>query len=177
MMTPKKKLFVREYLIDRNATRAATAAGYSEKTAYSSGQRLLKDVEVSTEIDCVTAERCKELEITGKKVLDELAKIGFSNMRTYLKPTADGQFDLDMENATRDDWAPVQEITVDTTGGTGDGERRRVLRTRLKLGDKRGSLELLGKHLKLFTDKVEQTGEGGGPVQTEMTIKFVKPNA
>ena len=46
-VTPKQKRFCDEYLIDTNATQAAIRAGYSEKTAYSIGQRLLKDVEVS----------------------------------------------------------------------------------------------------------------------------------
>ena len=45
-MTPKQALFIQEYLIDLNATRAAIAAGYSPKTAYSIGQRLLKHVEI-----------------------------------------------------------------------------------------------------------------------------------
>jgi phage terminase small subunit len=50
-VTPKQKRFCDEYLIDCNATQAAIRAGYSEKTAYSIGQRLLKDVEVSTYIE------------------------------------------------------------------------------------------------------------------------------
>ena len=56
-MTPKQKRFCNEYLIDTNATQAAIRAGYSEKTAYSIGQRLLKDVEVSAYI----AERAEEI--------------------------------------------------------------------------------------------------------------------
>ena len=49
-VTPKQKRFCDEYLIDTNATQAAIRAGYSEKTAYSIGQRLLKDVEVDAYI-------------------------------------------------------------------------------------------------------------------------------
>ena len=47
-MTEKRKRFAEEYLFDFNATQAAIRAGYSERTAYSIGQRLLKDVEVKT---------------------------------------------------------------------------------------------------------------------------------
>lgn len=57
-MTPKQKRFCDEYLIDCNATQAAIRAGYSEKTAYSIGQRLLKVVEVSAYI----AERTEEIQ-------------------------------------------------------------------------------------------------------------------
>ena len=45
-VTPRSIDFVDEYLVDLNATQAAIRAGYSEKTAYSIGQRLLKNVEV-----------------------------------------------------------------------------------------------------------------------------------
>ena len=45
-LTDKQKRFVDEYQVDLNATAAAKRAGYSEKTAYSMGQRLLKKVEI-----------------------------------------------------------------------------------------------------------------------------------
>ena len=50
-MTAKQKRFCDEYLIDLNATQAAIRSGYSEKTAYSQGQRMLKNVEVKAYID------------------------------------------------------------------------------------------------------------------------------
>lgn len=76
-LTPKQRQFVQEYLIDLNATRAAARAGYSEKTAYSSGQRLLKNVEIQTEIQRATAERERRTEITQDRVLEELGKVAF----------------------------------------------------------------------------------------------------
>jgi phage terminase small subunit len=79
--------------------------------------------------------------------------------RRYVRPADNGNFDLNLDDVSLDDWAAVQEITVDATGGKGDGERRKVLRTKFKLADKRGSLELLGSHLKLFTEKIEITGD------------------
>ena len=45
-MTDKQAKFIAEYSKDFNATQAAIRAGYSPKTAYSIGQRLLKNVEV-----------------------------------------------------------------------------------------------------------------------------------
>ena len=45
-LTAQQRLFVAEYLKDNTATQAAIRAGYSEKTAYSIGQRLLKKVEI-----------------------------------------------------------------------------------------------------------------------------------
>lgn len=50
-LTPRREQFAREYVKNGgNASDAAKKAGYSEKTAYSSGQRLLKNVEVSAYI-------------------------------------------------------------------------------------------------------------------------------
>lgn len=60
-MTHKQQLFIREYLTDCNATRAAQAAGYSSRTAYSIGQRLLKNVEVSQAIGAAMSEREENL--------------------------------------------------------------------------------------------------------------------
>lgn len=64
--------FVEEYLVDLNATQAAIRAGYSEKTAYSIGQRLLKDVEVAAAIAKAQAARSEKTEITAERVLQEL---------------------------------------------------------------------------------------------------------
>lgn len=70
-MTPKQEAFVAEYLIDLNATQAAIRAGYSEATAYSSGQRLLKDVEVAKHLATAKAERAIECGIDAAWVLRE----------------------------------------------------------------------------------------------------------
>lgn len=66
-MTDKQELFIREYLIDFNATRAAKKAGYSEKTAYSQGQRLLKNVEVKNKITSLKKERISDLIATKEQ--------------------------------------------------------------------------------------------------------------
>ena len=50
-MTAKQKRFADEYLIDCNATQAAIRAGYNQKSAYSQGQRLLKNDEVKAYIE------------------------------------------------------------------------------------------------------------------------------
>ena len=49
-MTDKQELFIKEYLIDMNATAAAKRAGYSEKTAYSIGQENLNKPEIKQAI-------------------------------------------------------------------------------------------------------------------------------
>ena len=155
------QLFAREYVIDLNGTKAAIAAGYSEKTAEAAASRLLRNVKVQALIDKLTAERAKRLDITADRVLEELSRMAFANMLDYMGVQQNGSAFVDLSKLTREQAAAIQEITVDEyTEGRGE-EARQVKRTRFKLADKRGSLELLGKHLKIFTDKVEHSGQVG----------------
>lgn len=71
-LTAKQEAFVREYLIDLNATQAAIRAGYSAETAYSQGQRLLKHVEVASAISKGQAKAAKRAEITVQSLAEEL---------------------------------------------------------------------------------------------------------
>lgn len=66
-MTGKQQIFIFEYLKDCNATQAAIRAGYSSRTAYSIGQRLLKNVEVSQAIDAAITERRSKLIATREQ--------------------------------------------------------------------------------------------------------------
>jgi phage terminase small subunit len=159
-MNPKQKLFVAEYLANgMNATNAYISAGYSKNGAAESACALLRNPKVAAAIASKTEKRLAKLEVTADRVVEELAKMGFANMLDYISVDPTGRLaEMDYAKITRDQAAAIQEITMDTAGGSGDGERKLVLRTRFKLGDKRGSLELLGKHLKMFTDKVEHSG-------------------
>ena len=74
-MNAKQKRFCDEYLIDCNATQAAIRTGYSEKTAYSQGQRLLKNVEVKTYIEQRMAEKEKKLIADQDEVLKYLTSV------------------------------------------------------------------------------------------------------
>jgi len=67
-LNEKQKRFCDEYVIDYNATQSAIRAGYSEKTAYSIGQRMLKKVEIQKQIAELTAEKKRE----NKSWIDQL---------------------------------------------------------------------------------------------------------
>ena len=66
----RQRMFVAEYLIDLNATQAAQRAGYSMKTAYSQGQRLLKKVEIQQSLQEAKANREVRTNITQDFVLE-----------------------------------------------------------------------------------------------------------
>ena len=82
-LNERQRRFADEYPIDLNATQAAIRAGYSEKTAYSVGHRLLKNVEIQKCIQARLQDRAERTEITQDKVLKELAKIGFADAADY----------------------------------------------------------------------------------------------
>lgn len=155
-LTAKQHRFCQEYLVDLNAAQAAIRAGYSEKTAKSIGQENLTKPDLQAVIQELMEKRSNRTEITSDSVLQEIAKLAFANMQDYTK-VRDGVLVGNMSNVTRDQLAAVQEFTVDVrkdydSEGNEGGE---VEKFRFKLADKKGSLELLGRHLKLFTDKVE----------------------
>ena len=155
------EMFCRAFIIDLNATNAAITAGYSAKTANVTGSQLLAKPNIKARISELIAEKTQNLNISADRIIGELARLGFSNMLDYLRVDEDGQFVHDFSKLTREQAAAIQEYTVDATGGTGDGERKVVMRTRFKLADKTKALELLGKYRKLFTDVVKHEGLEG----------------
>ncbi|MGH8525139.1 MAG: terminase small subunit, partial [Gammaproteobacteria bacterium] len=66
--------------MDLNATQAAVRAGYSRKTAYSQGQRLLKNVEVGAAINAASEKRAQKIELTAADVLRELLLIAKTDL-------------------------------------------------------------------------------------------------
>jgi phage terminase small subunit len=167
--TEREEVFAREYIKDLNGTRAAIAAGYAKKSAHVASSRLLKKDKVKDLIARLKGRQFEALDFSANKVLAELCKMAFSNISDYIR-VDDGEAYVDLSTMTREQAAAVQEITseVYTDGYVGTGEDRKpiqVKRTKFKLADKRGSLELLGKHLKLFVDRTEVSGPGGTPIQ------------
>jgi len=145
-MTDKQKRFVEEYLIDLNATQAAIRAGYSPDTAEQIGHQQLKKTSVANAIAIEQAKRSKRTGVSQDRVVRELAKIAFANL-TDVVNTFDGSV---IASADRDDLACIQSIKVKQTESMTERE--------VKLADKTRALELLGKHLGMFRDRLEVSG-------------------
>lgn len=146
-LTKKQKMFCDEYLIDLNATQAAIRAGYSSESAKEIGSENLTKPNIRAYIDKEIAERSKRTGINQDRVIRELARIAFIKADDVINiNTANVK-----ENANQDDLAVIQSVkvkTVPTKNGKG-------IEREIKLADKLKALELLGKHLGMFTDKVE----------------------
>lgn len=145
----KRERFIAEYLLDPNATQSAIKAGYSPHTAYSSGQRLLKRVDVATEIarrqQKVLQPLIDRYEATAPQITREFALLGFSNMADYFAVGEDGQPVLDLSEATRDHFAAIQAIkTKRTIRHVGETMIEDVT-TELRLAPKREALTELAK--------------------------------
>lgn len=146
-LNAKQQRFVEEYLIDLNATQAAIRAGYSVKTAKEIGCENLTKPNIQEAIDKLMAERSKRTGVNQDRVIQELARIAFVNPQNVINAD-DGSVRAD---ASDDDLACIQSVKVKTmSGDKGYSEEREV-----RLNDKMKALELLGKHLGMFKDKVE----------------------
>lgn len=157
----KQRRFAHEYVIDRNGKQAAIRAGYGVKTAEGQGSRLLRYAKVSALIEKLDKENLAVLSIDAQSVLTEMGKLAFANMGDYITIGPDGDPYVDLADLTRDQAAAVTEITVeDFRDGRGE-ESRDVRKVKVKLGDKKTSLDQLGKYFKLWTDKTEHSVDEG----------------
>lgn len=158
-LTEKQKRFVDEYLIDLNATQAAIRAGYSERTAAEQGARLLINVKVQNEISNQMKDREVRTEITQDMVVRELAAIAFSNGADYSKVVTKQSVD-DMGNAV--EYPDVELKNTDELTAQQKKAIARIKQTKFGISvetcDKVKALELLGKHLGMFKDKIEVSG-------------------
>lgn len=166
-LTDKQKRFCDEYLIDLNATQAAIRAGYSQKTAEQTASRLLRNVKVQEYIAKRQKELSRSTEITQERVIKELALIAFSNNADYAH-VVEKKLQVEAGGALVDvldkDGKPVMYRTVEPVLTEELTEEQKRALAVIKKGrdglevkscDKVKALELLGKHLGIFTDKIE----------------------
>lgn len=146
-MTKKQKRFIEEYLIDLNATQAAIRAGYSPDTAQQMGSENLSKPVIKAHIDRAMAERSKRTGVNADRVVRELAKIAFVNAADVIN-AKDATL---RDDASEEDTAAIQSVKVKTFGEDG-------LEREIKMADKIKALEMLGRHLGMFKDKLELSG-------------------
>lgn len=145
-LTEKQQRFVDEYLIDLNATQAAIRAGYSVKTANEQGSQNLAKLSIQQAIAEQMAERSKRTGINQDRVVLELAKIALVKMTDIVD--SQGRIKSD---ASPDDLACIESVKYkESESDTGSSVEREV-----KIASKLKALELLGKHLGMWNDKLD----------------------
>lgn len=154
-LTPQQERFCQEYIVDLNGKRAAIRASYSESTAESQASRLLSKVKVQELVYKLNQERIKKVEIDANFVLEELHKIANSSIKDMVDD--EGMF-LNIKDMPDHIAKTIQNIDIEerVERDRDTGEELAVVKVvKVKLWNKDKSLENLGKHLKLFTDKME----------------------
>ena len=156
-LTPKQAEFVRQYMLDLNASQAAIRAGYSKNRANQTGYKLLTNGDIQQALTLAIRERVRRTEIKADAVLEELRRVAFSSMAEFATWGPAGVKLIDSEKLTDEQGAMVAEIsqTVTKHGGS----------KRIKLHDKLKALELLGRHLHLWD---RETGTEEKPDWREM---------
>ncbi|MGL4232988.1 MAG: terminase small subunit [Casimicrobium sp.] len=160
-LTPKQAAFVREYLVDLNAAQAATRVGYSAKTANVQASRLLTNAYVRAAVDAGIAARAKRTEVTADRVLEQLGRMVFFDIRTLFD--ADGS--LKPIHELSDD-AAAALVSVDTDEiheGTGKDRKFVGYSKKVRIADRVGTIQLAMRHLKMLTDKVALGGDEDNP--------------
>lgn len=157
-LKPRRQMFADRYLLHRNATRAAKEAGYSERTAYSIGPRLLKDVEVAAYVRIVGDAILTAGQMSAAEALNEIAKIARFNMDDVVFTTRDGDPYVDLNKADRDTMAAIGEVSIkDVVEERNDeGEPTRTVReVKIKTNSKLEALKTIANVHGLLKTKVE----------------------
>lgn len=148
-LTPKQYLFVVQYLLCFNATRAAKLAGYSEKTAYSIGQENLKKPEIAA----IIRTRIEEQTMGRDELLVRLSQHARGDLEQFVDIGEDGGWTLNLKKAKAAGLLPlVKKLKADRYG------------TVLELYSSQRAMEMIGKMLAVFVERQEVSGPGGGAI-------------
>jgi phage terminase small subunit len=142
-LNDKQRRFCEEYVIDLNATQAAIRAGYSKKTANEQGSQLLAKLSIQQFIKTLQRKLSEATGITAKRVIEELAKVGFSDIKLYYETGTEIKDITKLENNLS---AAVSSIKITETEGDWGSKTVKEFR----LHDKISALDKLGKHLGVF---------------------------
>ena len=145
-MTDKQKIFADEYLIDLNATRAYRKAYPNckkDSSADAAARKLLGNTRIQKYISARMEERQKRTEVTQDRVLQELAYIAFARVTDYATVRNDVVKIKNTDELTEEQIRAISGIKEGKFG------------IELKLNDKEKALELLGRHLGMWNDKLD----------------------
>lgn len=185
-LSKKQEFFCKEYLVDLNATQAYKRAGYSVKSdniAAVEASKLLRNPKVEDRIKELMEKRSQRTEVTADKVMAELAAIAFAKGSDFAKVVDEpiishGKYVIDPDTGKVKTYKTVEVISTDKLP-----EEKKKAISGIKEGkygvevatcDKVKALELLGRHLGMFKDKVEVSGNINNPYENLTTEELKK---
>jgi phage terminase small subunit len=167
-LSDKQKLFIEEYLVDLNATQAALRAGYAPKRAYAMGHENLRKPEIAAALSAAMAERSERTKIDQDRVVLEIARLAFSDVRKLFDGTRLKRMD-EIDDATA---AAISSVKV-STRQVGEGEVEHI--AEIKFWPKTTALEQAGKHIGLFgADNLQKKPEVTQNVYQELPPHVVE---
>jgi len=157
-LTAKQQLFIDEYLVDLNASKAAVRAGYSRRTARQIGEENLSKPDIARAVSRAMAERAERTRVSQDMVLHGLAKIAFYDIRKAFNANGTMKPIVEMDEETV---AAIANMSVSERATDGGG----VVRTQsVRLADRRAALVELGRHLGMFDAKLRIRDKAKNPI-------------
>lgn len=162
-LTAKQSRFVEAYLLEPNGTKAALAAGYSQSGAAVEASRLLSHPKVVAELERRRSHLSVKSGVTPERVMAELAKIGFSDIRqviewrshvTQLDEDEDGEPRLNVANEVT--IKDSSELTPEVAASIAEVSQTKDGALKIKMHDKLGALTKMGQHLGMFRPAVPE---------------------
>lgn len=151
-LNTRQAAFCLEYLQDLNATASYKRAGYkprSDNAAAASASKLLRNHKIEAALELLKARRSRKLEITSEAVLEELARLAFSELSDAVEWGPSGVILKPSDDLPEEIRAAIQEVSETVQGGL-----------KIKLHSKTKALELLCRHLDIAPARVELTAGG-----------------
>lgn len=186
LSNPKHERFAQELAQGKSASAAYEAAGFAFNT--SNAARLNANERVRARVAELLHAGAERAGVTIDRIVAELAKIGFSDIRKIVRwhsariteqDNPDGGEVLVVKNVVTNlvEIIGSAEVDDETAGAISEISQNEKGGVKIKLHDKPGSLEKLGRHLGMFPGKVEVSGPGGGPIETISTTMTPKEAA
>ena len=132
------------YLVDLCAAGAARRAGYSERTARAIGAENLTKPDIAPAITAGHRAAAKRAEIRADRVLEELRRIAFTDIRAVVSVTGGRLVVADTADLTPEQAAAIAEIVQTADGGL-----------RVKMHSKLAALDALAKRVLPGTERVQ----------------------
>ena len=178
-LNPKQQRFVDEYLVDLNGKQAAIRAGYSPKTAIMQASRLLTNDDVAAYLTEARKALSDRTAITQDMVLNELAKIGFADIRKAIVWRSNVTGMVQEEDGT-ERLAVTNEVQLINSEDLDEGTAAAIAEIsqgaqgvlKIKLYDKRSALVDIGRHLGMFKERLEITGTIGFADMAEEAMRL-----
>lgn len=143
-LTNKQARFCNEYMTDFNATQAAIRAGYSQKTAAQAGCSLLTKPNIKEKITLTTNEMAGDNLATVNRIISELCGIAFTRVTDVVSISPGGVASVN----------PIDELT-DSQQRAIESISQTQFGVKIKMHDKVRAIELLGRHLGMWVEKIE----------------------